>query len=270
MDKALKMATPFVATSIGKKTLAAITGAILFGFTIGHLAGNLQIFLPLIHPLAEGDLHPLDAYGMALKGNKILLYGVRSLLLVSALVHVVMTLQIAAKAKAARSTRYQYKNQEQATSTEQGALERLARGTMIISGPILLFYIIYHLLHFTVGLHVGGHEFVEGAAYANVVRGFQNPWVAGFYMGANLLLGIHLLHGGRALFQTLGLKHPRYDALLSNTALAFCVFVCTGNVLIPVTVVSGLIGNDESVDASLRALEAHHAASEPAVYSNAE
>lgn len=270
MDKTLSMPRLFVATSIGKKALAAVTGAILFGFTIAHLAGNLQIFLPLVHPLAEGDLHPLDAYGMMLKGNKALLWGTRIVLLVSAVVHIAMTLQIAAHAKAARKTRYQYKNQGDATSTEQGALERIARSTMIISGPVLLAYIIYHLLHFTVGAPVGGHPFVEGAVYANLVRGFQNPIVASFYMIANLLLGFHLLHGGRAIFQTLGLKHPTYDALLAKAALAFCVFVCAGNVLIPATVVSGLIGNDASVDASLRALEAHYAAQEPAIYDSAE
>ena len=32
-------------TTIGKKAVMAVTGLILFGFVIGHMLGNLQVYL---------------------------------------------------------------------------------------------------------------------------------------------------------------------------------------------------------------------------------
>ena len=88
-----------------------------------------------------------------------------------------------------------------------------ASRTMRWSGVILLLFIVYHLLHFTIGVHAVHPQFVHGDAYHNFVTGFQNPLVSGFYILAMLALGLHLYHGAWSFMQTLGLSHPRYNHL---------------------------------------------------------
>lgn len=253
MQKALTI----VQSSIGRKALVAVSGAVLFGFVIAHLAGNLQIFLPLLAPLEPGQLHPLDAYGFALKGNKAVLWALRSVILLAVLVHVPLTIAHVRAANAARPKGYKVLT----TNTDQGFFKRWARSTMALSGPIILLYLVYHLAQLTVGVHnaVPGYEFREWAVYANLVAGFRVWWIAALYMFANFLLCLHLIHGGGALLQTLGIRHSRYDRILQRTALAFALFVGMGNVLIPAAVLTGVVGSDDSVAASLTALDQYEA-----------
>ena len=114
-----------------------------------------------------------------------------------------------------------------------------ASRTMKYSGPLLAVFIIYHLLHFTIGSAHG--SFVRGDVYHNMVTGFQNPIVLGFYLVSMLALGLHLAHGVTSLLQTLGLSHPSYNPLRRVASLGFAAVVTAGNLFLPLSVYFGLV-----------------------------
>lgn len=211
-------------TTIGKKALLAVSGAILFGFVIQHMLGNLQVFL-------GADVY--NHYAENIKSNAALVWGVRSVLLAALVTHVILVVQLYTRSLAARPIGYRVKKNI-ATS--------YAAATMKYSGPALLLYILFHLAHFTFpGLSLGGHEFSPLDPYGNFVAGFQIPWVTLLYVTANLLLGMHLYHGGYSLLQSLGLNHPRYNARARMAARGFAFLVTTGNVVMPIAVLVGLV-----------------------------
>jgi succinate dehydrogenase / fumarate reductase, cytochrome b subunit len=101
---------------------------------------------------------------------------------------------------------------------------------------------VFHLAHFTYpGLGLGVYEHSKLDIYANFVSSFQVPWLVALYVTANLLLGMHLFHGGFSLLQSLGLNHPRYNQRARSAARAFAFLVTTGNVAMPLSVFFGLI-----------------------------
>lgn len=228
MQKALTLTQ----TSIGKKAIVAVTGLILFGFVVTHLIGNLQVFL--------GPEH-LNAYAELLHSMPKLLWTARAVLLVSVILHIVVTIQIALQNNAARPTRYHVA----ADVGAQGPLMRYARKTMILSGPIVALFIVFHIAHLTVGADVvQGYRFDPTDVYLNVVQGFRSPLLTGFYVFANLLLGLHLYHGGHSLLQSLGLRSPRGGRRIRGAAMAFAAFVTLGNVAIPLAILMHVVGGD--------------------------
>jgi len=110
---------------------------------------------------------------------------------------------------------------------------------MYWSGPIILAFVIYHLLDFTFGT-VNPH-FQEGNVYANVIASFQSLPVSAFYIVAMLLLCLHLYHGLWSMFQSLGFSHPRYTPVLKRSAAAVAILIAAGNISIPVSVLAGLV-----------------------------
>jgi succinate dehydrogenase / fumarate reductase cytochrome b subunit len=112
---------------------------------------------------------------------------------------------------------------------------------MLLSGLVILAYITFHILHLTAGV-VPSVFYVHGMAFENLVYGMRNPAIAGFYIFANLLLGLHLFHGAVAIFQTLGLKHPQWDARSKPAALLITAVITFTNVVIPIACVTHLVG----------------------------
>ena len=110
---------------------------------------------------------------------------------------------------------------------------------MVWSGPLLLLFIVYHLLHFTTG-HVHP-RFQEGDVYQNLVVGFQQPAVAGFYIISMIALGLHLYHGVWSLMQSLGLAHSRWNPLRHSVATFFAAVIVVGNISFPVAVLTGFV-----------------------------
>lgn len=199
----------------------AVTGLILFAFVIGHLIGNLQIY--------EGP-EKLNAYGRFLRIEPVLLWAVRIGLLVSVLLHILMTVQLALLKTKARPVGYVKKDNSHSS---------YASRTMYWSGPIIALFIIYHILHLTLGVAQPGY--VEGDVYHNVVAGFQNPLISGFYILAMLLLCMHLYHGVFSMFQSLGANHPVYTPLLRRFAALMAFVIAVGNISIPVSVLAGWV-----------------------------
>jgi len=213
----------FWRTTVGKKAVMAVTGVVLFGFVIAHLIGNLQIFLP---PDA------INRYSAALKSLPALLWSARIVLLVSVVLHIWSSIQLARLQSVARPVRYVRKVNEHST---------YASRTMMWSGPILLAFIIFHLLHFTFGtIHPGGH-FDEHNVYNNVVTGFQVWPISLFYVIAMVMLCYHLYHGLWSMFQTLGVSHPVYTSWLRVAAKIIAVAIAVGEISIPVAVLAGFV-----------------------------
>ena len=216
----------FYDSTIGKKAVMAITGLMLFGFVLVHLLGNLQLYLPLD---ATGR-YPIDKYAEALHHLGGLLWLARGVLLVAVILHIWSSIALARTQVKARPTAYAKKN---------NAHSSYASRTMWISGPIVLCFLIYHLLHFTGGqVHP---DFQPGNVYHNVVSGFQQWPASLFYIVGMLLLGGHLEHGFWSLFQSLGVSHPRYTPLLKIAGKVFATVIVLGNISMPVSVLLGIV-----------------------------
>lgn len=212
----------FYQTTVFKKAIMAVTGLILFGFVIGHMAGNLQIF--------EGR-EKLDAYGHLLHSLPGLLWTARIVLLTAVTLHIVTTVQLALLKNEARPVAYVKKDNSHSS---------YASRTMYWSGPIVALFIIYHILHLTLGV-AQPSAYVEGAVYDNVVYGFQNYAISGFYILSMALLCLHLYHGAWSMFQSVGVSHPRYTPVLKKFAAVMAAVIFIGNVSIPVAVLAGVV-----------------------------
>jgi succinate dehydrogenase / fumarate reductase cytochrome b subunit len=220
-------AARFFTVTNGKKTLMALSGLVLFGFVLGHMAGNLQAFLgaEVFNGYAKG-LHALPG----------LLWGVRLTLLAAVGIHIATALSLMSVKNAARPVAYVKK---------ESIVSSYASRTMYWSGPILAAFIVYHLLHFTIGAPVGSAYRApangEFFAYQNLVNGFQQPLIAAFYLVSMSLLCLHLYHGVWSMFQTLGVNHPKYTPMLRTAAKAFAALVFVGFSALPVAVLAGVI-----------------------------
>jgi succinate dehydrogenase / fumarate reductase cytochrome b subunit len=112
---------------------------------------------------------------------------------------------------------------------------------MLWTGPLIALFVIYHVLHLTIGSL--GLPFRELDAFDNVVNGFRIPAVALSYIAFMLILCLHLYHGLWSMFQSVGVSHPRYTPILKHLSAGFAIFIAAGNISIPVAVWTGFIGN---------------------------
>jgi succinate dehydrogenase / fumarate reductase cytochrome b subunit len=217
----------FYQSTAGKKAVMAISGIILFAFVVGHLIGNLQIYEA---PGPDGT-YKLDQYSVFLHSLPAALWGTRITLLVMVILHIWSSVQLAATKLNARPIGYVKKKAIHST---------YAARTMYWSGPIILAFIIYHLLDFTFG--VANPSYIEGHVRDNVIASFSVPWISAAYVIALAMLCLHLYHGLWSMFQTLGLHHPKYSAILRSAAKAAAILIWLGNVSIPIAVLTGVVG----------------------------
>lgn len=219
-------------TSVGRKMLVALTGLALLGFVLAHMLGNLQVF-------AGPDA--LNGYAAGLKSLGPILWAMRLGLLGVFVLHVALTLRLAAENKAARPARYAHDASVQATS---------AAKTMVMSGLLVLAFVIYHLAHFTWGwVQSSNHALVETLTdgttrhdvYSMVVLGFRQPLVAISYIVAMGLLCWHISHGVQSVFQTLGLANARTREGIRRTGYALAALIFVGNASMPLAVLLRLV-----------------------------
>lgn len=227
LNGGLGRAATFYDSLIGKKVVMAVTGFILFGFVLVHMLANLQVFLPM----GADGVSPLDRYAEHLRALPPLLWGTRAALVAAVILHMVAAWQLTILNKFEARTAPYAKYAPQASS--------YASRTMVWSGPIIFFYVIYHLLDFTFGSV--NPDFQPGHVYHNVVASFQHPAVAVFYMVANLCLAFHLYHGVWSMCQTVGIAHPRYTPVLKTASAVFAIVIGTGFCSVPLAVLAGLI-----------------------------
>lgn len=234
-------------SSIGRKFLMAISGLILTGFAFGHLLGNLQIF---------GHPDQINGYAHFLQGLGGALWLVRLVLLAAVVIHVWAAVALTLESKAARGPeKYGVHKWLEAT---------IASRTMRMTGLVVFAFIIYHILHFTVG--VAGHEYYKGTlaevvlskdvsefgiplaragaavhdVYSMIFIGFSHPLVAGFYILATALLAVHLWHGVESMFQTIGWRNGTWACCLRKAVGALALIYFLGNLAIPGAILSGI------------------------------
>jgi succinate dehydrogenase / fumarate reductase cytochrome b subunit len=208
----------------GKKVVMALTGVMMFLFVIGHLLGNLLVFAGRAR---------INAYAQFLHFDDSLLWIVRSTLIIAAGMHVVVTIQLAFRNKKARPISYLRK---------EAINSSYASRTMYWSGPIVLAFVIFHLLQFTAGYIHPETRFIPNDVYHNLVTGFRVWWVSAWYVFSISLLGLHLRHGLWSMLQSIGLAHSlRKERALKQVALIVAVLIVLGYISIPISILLGFL-----------------------------
>jgi succinate dehydrogenase / fumarate reductase cytochrome b subunit len=217
-----------IKSSIGKKYLMACTGCLFFGFVIVHLVGNLQIFL---------GPDAINAYAQMLQSNRLVLWGFRLGMMVLAATHVTTATLLYFENRNARPVPYVNYTPPSAS---------YASRTMVMSGLILLAFIIFHLLHFTVGAaqpqimhHMDAK--LRHDVYRMVIEGFSHPAISIFYIVGMGLLYLHLSHGISSFFQSLGLKNAQLSGLITGFSQGAALLIFIGNCAIPIAVLTKII-----------------------------
>ena len=210
-------------SSIGLKITMALTGVILSGFVLVHMLGNLQVY--------QGA-EALDAYGKLLRKEPALLWTFRLVLLSAVGLHIWAFIALTRKNLQARPQAYQARKYKESS---------FASRSMIITGPLILLFIIYHILHLTTGtVHP---DFQEGAVYHNLIVGLWGlrGIVGVIYIVAMIMLAFHLWHGVWSMFQTLGAPEDRYRSLGRRFATIFTILVTLGFTSVPLAVLTGFL-----------------------------
>jgi succinate dehydrogenase / fumarate reductase, cytochrome b subunit len=228
-----------VRSSLGSKYVMAVTGAVLLLFVIGHMAGNLQIFL---------GKQALNDYAHHLEELPSLLWTVRVVLLMVFLLHIAMGIRLWILNRRARPVGYYMYDTVQAS---------WASRHMLLTGLVILLFVIYHLLHFTFGVTDPEHfkrnpavpmyhaadsaQQPEYDVAAMVVGGFDRDhwYVSVAYMAAQILLGVHLWHGAGSWLQSLGLNNRRWQRVVHGAGGAIALLIVAGNCSIPLAILTG-------------------------------
>lgn len=218
----------FWRSSVGAKVTMAITGFLLFAFVVVHMLGNLQL-------LVGADA--INAYAAFLHSKPAMVWGARVVLFAIFALHVVTGIRLAQQNRAARPVQYQRSATLKAT---------VASRSMVLTGLSLLAFVVYHILHLTVGVtnpEHAAHKTADGHkdVYAMVTQGFANPAIAGAYAVFMVVLFFHLHHGIQSLAQTLGLNHRRYTPMVQTLSLLLAGIVAGGNILIALSVLTGIV-----------------------------
>jgi succinate dehydrogenase / fumarate reductase cytochrome b subunit len=217
----------FINSSIGKKWVVALTGLVLFGFVIGHMIGNLQVFL---------GPEAMNQYGAMLHAWPEALWAVRAVLLAALVLHVIFALRVRIESKKARPEKYAVTQRTAAT---------LSSRSMTLTGLLLLSFIIFHLAHYTARTVDPSFATMQDArgrhdVYRMVIEGFSKPAISIYYMVAMALLCAHLSHGAWSWLQTLGLRTKKTAASSTRGAQVLAVVLALGFSSIPVAVLAGL------------------------------
>jgi len=234
----------FARSSIGKKWVVGVSGALLVLFVLAHLAGNLTIY---IGPFGEG----INVYAQALHASPLFLWAARGGLVVVFLVHIFTALSLVLENRRARPQRYAVKARLQST---------IFARTMALSGLVVLSFLIFHVLQFAAGFSPHSRLYdLEGRhdVAAMIVLSFHNPLVSGFYLLSILLLGMHLSHGISSIFQTFGLSGRKSSGFIRRGALVVSWVLMAGFASIPVAALSGylkVLPDDRRVQPTLTAL----------------
>lgn len=217
----------FLTSSIGRKWIVALTGLVLVAYVIGHLAGNLQIFW---------SPEKLNAYAVFLHSMGPILWVIRIFLMAAFVAHIYFTIKLTVENRSARKSRYAEQVPQRSSTASR---------TMAISGLIVLCFVIFHLLQFTVRvtspeiyqMDPDGHLDV----YNMVVLGFKNPFASIFYLLGIFLLCMHLSHGFSSLVQTMGLntRQTIHVVAVGGRVLALLIFL--GYASIPLAVLFGFL-----------------------------
>src|SRR5262245_60500086 len=234
-----------VNSTVGGKYIVAITGLALTAFVLVHMLGNLQIFL---------GRDVFNHYAHSLKSMGPLLWIARGGLLAFLLIHLFVSLRLQKRSLDARPVRYVY---------ERTKVASVPARYMALTGVTILLFIIFHIAHFTLGvvdrvedrqlgetinyLDLKWKDPVTGEtghdAYRMFINGFRNPAAVGLYIVCMVLLGMHMIHGVRSAFQSLGINSVKINSSVKLLADGITYLVVGANIVMPLAVLTGLIGH---------------------------
>jgi succinate dehydrogenase / fumarate reductase, cytochrome b subunit len=235
--------TPFAIelyrSAIGKKYVMAVTGVMLVLFALGHMVGNLKMYLGAM-PSTSTFAYHIDEYGHFLRhiGEPLLPAGVflwitRLGLIGAFALHMHAAISLTVMNRKARVTNYASKRDYLAAN--------YASRTMRISGIITFLFLVFHLADLTWGKVVSSNGFEHGAVYSNIDHSLSRWPVAIIYVVANLVLGTHLFHGAWSFFQSLGINNPRFNKWRRSFAMGIAGLIVAGNVSFPLAVLAGVV-----------------------------
>lgn len=208
----------------------ATTGLLFAAFVFVHMIGNLKIYFGAetfdhyAHWLRT-LLEPLVPYEGVLWILRIVLFG-------ALVVHVGCGLLLWSRARQARGP------------VRRAGLpaSSFAARTMLVSGIVLLLFVIFHILDLTIGAEPAATTvFEHGQAYANVVASFERPWSSVFYIGAMVVLALHVSHGIWTAAHDLGATGRRLRGIWRVAAGVVALAILIGNISIPIAVMTGLV-----------------------------
>lgn len=216
----------WIFSSVGKKTVVALTGIVLVLFVTGHLAGNMTIFF---------GPNLINAYAMHLRDLGPFLWVIRLGLLLTVGFHIYFTMLLWKENAASTPQKYAVSAPMKTTVFSR---------TMRLSGLFVLAFIVFHLAHFTLlwvdpsfasyHTELNGHEVHD--VYKMVIVGFSNPIVSAIYIIALFLLAFHLSHGIGSLFQTLGITNKRLRGVYEGIARLIAWVLFFGYISIPTSI----------------------------------
>ena len=214
----------FYSSPIGKKIITGVTGLGLTIFVIFHATGNLLV---LFSPEAYNQLaNFIDSLG-------ILLYLVEIILLGAVIFHVIIGVIIALNNQRSRPLGYQ-----RIESAGFPSKQSISSRTMIITGLILLIFLVFHLLTFKFAkcdsIIINGIEMRNLSKL--VIATFHKRIYAFSYSGVMIFLGLHLRHGIWSGLQSLGITNSRWSYLSYGVTGFLAILITLGFITIPIVI----------------------------------
>src|SRR5262245_57307096 len=246
----LRWLSKLLTSSIGAKYVVAITGLLLTAFVLVHMLGNLQVFL---------GRDAMNKYAQSLQGLGPLLWLARGMLLALFLLHIFLALRLKKRSLDARPIPYQHQRFLEASWVSRH---------MALTGLVILGFLIFHLMHFTFGWIDRAEDSTTGAVtrffdlkdphyadpahpgegrrdvYRMFIEGFRNVPISIAYIVCQVFLGMHLLHGARSMFQTLGLNSAKFNVFVGWLAYCVTLAVAGANIVMPMAVMFRWVGAD--------------------------
>ena len=214
----------YFSSKIFQKALAALSGGFLVIFLLGHLVGNLQLFIP-----GELGQKQFNSYALFMTTNPAVI-ALSYLTYTSIILHSILTLYLVLRSRSARSVRYQVSSGSSNSSW--------ASRNMAFLGTMLLIFLIIHLRSFWYEMHfgdIGLDKWGNKDLYTVTVSAFQNTLYTAFYVLSMLMLSFHLSHGVSSAFQTLGLSTSKYERIINFVGKSIAVLIPLIFASIPIT-----------------------------------
>jgi len=214
----------YFSSKIFQKALAALSGGFLVLFLLGHLVGNLQLFIP-----GELGQKQFNSYALFMTTNPAVI-ALSYLTYTSIILHSILTLYLVLKSRLARPVRYQISSGSSNSSW--------ASRNMAFLGTMLLIFLIIHLRSFWYEMHfgdIGLDKWGNKDLYTVTVSAFQNILYTAFYVLSMLMLSFHLSHGVSSAFQTLGLSTSKYEKIINFVGKSIAVLIPLIFASIPIT-----------------------------------
>ena len=210
-------------STIFRKTLAGLTGLFLVLFLLGHLLGNLQLFIP-----GEDGQKQFNEYALFMTTNPAV--KILSVLTYSSIIlHTVLTLFLVFQSSNARDVKY--------LQSSGNANSTWGSKNMAVLGTLILVFIVIHMKSFWYEMHfgvIGLDPWGNKDLHTVTVAAFNELWYVLFYVLSMVVLAIHLKHGVESVFQTLGIKTRRYVSLIHKAAYGFALIVPAAFASIPI------------------------------------